>query len=140
MGPVLNWSGFLLALAGGGCLGKVFLGSLALAWGAGSGSALFAFAFWFDDSPLRMPFLLAAAAAALASLVLAVREHRLRRAQEARNGCVIATPSEKRRNLLVAAVSFAALLLVGAELAFHSGRGAGFRRSIGLLAPDERGL
>lgn len=121
-GPALTWGGFLLALAGGGCLGKVFLGSLALSLGAGSGSALLAFALWLDHSPLRVPLLLAAAAAAVASLGLAAREHRERRALEAKHGCVVVTPSEKRRNLLVAALSFAALLFVGLELALHSPR------------------
>lgn len=121
-GPALTWGGFLLALAGGGCLGKVFLGSLALSLGAGSGSALLAFALWLDHSPLRVPLLLAAAAAASASLALAAREHRERRALEAKHGCIVVTPSEKRRNLLVAALSFAALLFVGLELALHSPR------------------
>lgn len=137
-GPALTWGGFLLALAGGGCLGKVFLGSLALSWGAGSGSALLAFALWLDHSPLRVPFLVAAAAAAAASLTLAAREHRARRDLEAKNGCVVVTPSEKRRNLLVAALSFAALLFVGMELALHSPEGAEFRRSVDLRAPGER--
>ena len=138
MGPVLNWSGFLLALAGGGCLGKVFLGSYALSLGAGSGSSLLAFALWFDRSPLRVPFLVAAAAAAAASLVLAAREHRFRLAQEVKHGCVVVTASEKRRNLLVAGLSFAALLLVAMELALHSPEGKEFRFSRGFAAPGER--
>lgn len=137
-GPALTWSGVLLALAGGGCLGKVFLGSLALSLGAGSGTALLASALWLDRSALRVPLLLAAAAAALTSQVMAVREQRLRRAQEAKHGCVLATPSEKRRSLLVAALSLAALLLVGTEFALHSPRGAEVRRSMGMTAPDER--
>lgn len=132
-GPALTLSGLLVAVAGGGCLGKVFLGSLALSLGAGSGSALLAFSLWFDHSPLRVPLLVVAAAASSASLVMAARERRLRRAQEAKNGCVIATPSEKRRNLLVVALSLFALVFVGAEFALHSNRGTEFQRSMGWL-------
>ena len=77
-------------------------------------------------------------AAAAASLGLAAREHAQRRALEAKNGCVVVTPSEKRRNLLVAALSFAALLFVGMELVLHSPEGAELRRSIDLRAPGER--
>ena len=137
-GPALTWGGFLMALAGGGCLGKVFLGSFALSLGAGSGSALLAFALWFDRSPSRVPFLWGAALAAAASMVMVWREHRLRRALEAKNGCVIATPSEKRRNLLVVAASFTALLLVAGELVLHTPEGKEFRHSRGLTAPGER--
>ena len=138
IGPVLNWSGFFMALAGGGCLGKVFLGSYALSLGAGAGSGLLAFALWFDRSPLRVPFLVGATMAAAASLVLAAREHRERLAQEAKHGCVVVTASEKRRNLLVAGLSFAALLLVGMELALHSPEGKELRLSHGFTAPGER--
>lgn len=137
-GPALTMGGFLVALAGGGCLGKVFLGSLALSLGAGSGSALLAFSVWFDHSPLRVPLLLTAAAAAAASLAMAARERNERRAQESKNGCVIATPSEKRRNLLVVALSLAALAFVSAEFALHSRRGAEFQRSMGWLDAGER--
>ena len=136
-GPALTLGGFLIALVGGGCLGKVFLGSLWLALGAGSGAALLAFSVWFDHSFLRIPLLLSASAAATASLVVAARERNLRRALEARNGCVLATPSEKRRNLLVVALSLAAFAFVAAELALHSGHGDKFLRDHGWLGADK---
>lgn len=137
-GPALSWGGFVLAVLGGGCMGKVFLGSLALSLATGSTAALFSFALWFDKSALRLPVLAAAAATAVASLVMAWREHRERAALEAKNGCVIATPSEKRRNLLVVGVSFAALLFIGGELVLHTHEGKEFRREQGLTYPGER--
>lgn len=118
-GPALGWSGFVFALLGAGCLGKIFLGSLALSASAGAGSALLAAAVWLDASPARVPLLAAAAAASLASLVLAWRERRERRAQEARHGCITATPSERRRNLLVVSLSAAALLAAVGEFLYH---------------------
>lgn len=138
IGPALDWGGFLLALAGGGCTGKIFLGSAALGAWAGSGSALLTFVFWLDGSPWRPVLLFAAAASALASLFLAAREHRQRRALEAKNGCIVATPSEKRRNALVVLLSLAALLFVAAELTLHTREGLNFRVSRGLTAPGER--
>jgi adenylate cyclase len=137
-GPVLGWSGFALALMGGGCLGKVFLGSAALSLSTGAGSALLALVLWLDASPLRVPVLAAASAAALASLVMAWREHRERAAAEARNGCIVATPSERRRNALVAAASLATLLVAGGELWLHRPEGRLWRRSQGLALPHER--
>jgi adenylate cyclase len=137
-GPVLGWSSFALALLGGGCLGKAFAGSLWLSLSAGAGSGLLALVVWLDRSPLRVPLLLAAAAASSASLFLALKEQRARRAQEARHGCIVATPSERRRNLLVTAASALALLAAGAEFALHRPEGKLWRRSQGLAHPSER--
>ncbi|MBI5200016.1 MAG: adenylate/guanylate cyclase domain-containing protein, partial [Elusimicrobia bacterium] len=64
-GPALSAGGLLLSIFGMGCLGKVLVGSFALSLGAGAGSALLTLALWLDSSPLRFPFLLGAAAAAV---------------------------------------------------------------------------
>ncbi len=136
-GPVLTLTGFLAALAGGACLGKVFVGSWALSLGAGLGSGLLAAAVWLDKSPLRVPLLIVASLAAGASLFMLWREHRERAAHEPKNGCVVATPSERRRNLLVAAASFTALFLVAGEFVLHTVSGWNFRVSHGLTAPGE---
>lgn len=138
VGPALTWSGFLLALMGAGCLGKIFLGSLALSLGAGGGAALLAFALRLDDSPWRTPLLCAAGLAAGVSLFLAIGEARDRRAIEAKNGCVTATPSERRRNLLVAGASFLALLLVTGELFLHTHRDVRHRLERGFTTAGER--
>lgn len=119
-GPQLTWGGLAMAVMGGGCLGKIFVGSAALAWGAGAGSALLALSMWLDHNVFRVPLLIAAAGAAVWSLVRLFAEARERAAVEAKNGCIVPTPGEKMRNLLVAAVSFMALGLVTIEVLLHN--------------------
>lgn len=114
-GPRLSAGALLMAILGGSCLGI----SSFLALGATSGSLLLVAARWFDRSALRMPLLAAATLAAGATFYKAVKEARERAALSAKTGCIIDTPSEKRRNLLAASVSLLALVFVGIELFIH---------------------
>ena len=114
-GPRLSAGALLMAILGGSCLGI----SSFLALGAASGSVLLVAARWFDRSVFRMPLLAAATLAAGATFYKAVKEARERAALSAKLGCIIDTPSEKRRNLFAASVSLLALLFVGIELFVH---------------------
>jgi adenylate cyclase len=111
----------MMALLGAGCLGAPIIGTLALTLGAGSAALIAArgVLLWLDRSVLHIPLLVAAGAMALASLASLHREHLLRRACEARGACIAVTPKEKRHNLIVAGLSFAALTFVVLEFCVH---------------------
>ncbi len=115
----LGGGALVMAILGGGCLGKIFAGSAALAFGLGSSSALLALARRYDESAMRLPLVIAASIAAIASLWLAARERRDRARVEARHGCIVPSVREKRRNIAVTAGSLVALVLVAIELITH---------------------
>jgi adenylate cyclase len=90
--PTMNWSAVALALLGSGCLGSNIAAALVLAFGGGSAGALYALANWLDDSPARVPLLMASTLIASIVLVSLERQRRMRRDCIARRSCLEMTP------------------------------------------------
>ena len=117
--PAMNWSAVMLALLGSGCLASSFAAALVLAFGGASAGALFALARWFDNSPARVPLIMASALIASIVLVSLERQRRMRRDCIARRSCLEMTPPERRQVRLAAGLAAASLTLIALELLMH---------------------
>jgi len=117
--PAMNWSAVTLALLGSGCLASSFAAALVLAFGGASAGALFALARWFDNSPARVPLIMASALIASIVLVSLERQRRMRRDCIARRSCLEMTPPERRQVRLAAGLAAASLTLIALELLMH---------------------
>jgi adenylate cyclase len=115
----LSLGGLVAALLGAGCLGVPLVSLAATSLGLGAAPLLVAGARWLDRGPLHLPFVLAAAAAAVLSLMALRREHVAREACRARGSCIEITAREKLHNLAAAALSLFTLAFVAAEVVLH---------------------
>ena len=100
------------------CLFLVSANGLALALG-GSAIGLTQGALFFHSAVLRLPILAAASAMAVLNLGLLVNQWRLRRLPSAKWRMRPLSLKERRRILLIAAMSVLALVLVATELYLH---------------------
>ena len=117
--PAMNWSAVTLALLGSGCLGSNIAAALVLAFGGGSAAALYALARWFDNSPARVPLIMASALIASIVLVSLERQRRIRRDCMAHRSCLEMTPQERRQIRLAAGLAAVSLMLISVELVLH---------------------
>jgi len=117
--PAMNWSAMTLALLGSGCLASNFAAALVLVFGSASAGTLFALARWFDNSPARVPLIMASALIASIVLVSLERQRRMRRDCIARRSCLEMTPQERRHVQLAAGLAAASLTLIALELLMH---------------------
>ena len=117
--PTMNWSAVTLALLGSGCLGSNIAAALVLAIGGGSAGALYALANWLDDSPARVPLLMAATLIASIIMISLERQRRMRRDCIARRSCLEMTPQERRHVRVAAGLAAASFILIFLELILH---------------------